>query len=243
MNIDMLTLGHIDGETRLRSDTLVIALDDTGHEEFRDEKFQVFGIGGCAFLVADYKEMIASPWEDLFRRSFPNLQRPVHSSTNLRNLESQQMLEINNFFRDGKFFRLAATVNSAAERNVSADYIEIISTSLLQRVASIAGRVKFRDIAVLVEASDRLDVRLINALSQWNISSNGILQNINIFRAPKTLSIPAIEVADVIVHAAGGYSRKLLQGSKVTPKNFEAIFRPSDSTLVSYINIDRTDPV
>ena len=77
---DALVLDHGEGVLTLGVDTLVVALDDTGHEAFADSNHPVFGLGGCAFLVKDYKRLIEAPWNYMCQRFFPEVERPMHAA-------------------------------------------------------------------------------------------------------------------------------------------------------------------
>ena len=77
---DFLLLQHDDGLTILGSDTFVVAVDDTGHEDFLDPNHRVFGLGGCAFAVRDYQRLIEKPWNYMCDRFFQNQERPLHAS-------------------------------------------------------------------------------------------------------------------------------------------------------------------
>jgi hypothetical protein len=59
---------------------LLIFIDETGHEEFADRKYPVFGLGGCACLAKDYDERLASPWRDLKRKHFGGAETPMHAA-------------------------------------------------------------------------------------------------------------------------------------------------------------------
>jgi hypothetical protein len=102
-----LILEHQNGEEHLSENTFVIALDDTGQEEFKDPNYQVFGLGGCAFLVRDYQRLIEIPWNYMCNRFFPENERPMHA-TNLKpsSLSSEQKGALKHFFEKFEFFAL-----------------------------------------------------------------------------------------------------------------------------------------
>ena len=71
---------HKDGVEYLSEKTLLIVIDDTGQENFKDPNFKVFGLGGCAFLVRDYQRLIEKPWNEMCQRYFPEVKRPMHAA-------------------------------------------------------------------------------------------------------------------------------------------------------------------
>ena len=107
-----LIIEHTEGIETLSESTLVVALDDTGHEEFKDLNHPVFGLGGCAFMVRDYQRLIERPWNFLCEKHFPQIERPIHASENLRKLNKEQLNGINYFLEIFQFFRIATTVSS-----------------------------------------------------------------------------------------------------------------------------------
>ena len=44
---------------------LMFFVDETGHEEFADPKFPIFGMGGCGILAAAIEQNLRAPWQKM----------------------------------------------------------------------------------------------------------------------------------------------------------------------------------
>lgn len=69
----------------LDENTLLFVLDETGHEEFKDPSYEIFGIGGCAFNVKDYQRLIEIPFNFMCKKYFPEVVRPWHTADIIKN--------------------------------------------------------------------------------------------------------------------------------------------------------------
>ena len=67
---DVILIGSPDGDEALGPRCLLIAIDETGHEELADPKYPIFGLGGCLTVVGDYHNQIRGPWSSLKREHF-----------------------------------------------------------------------------------------------------------------------------------------------------------------------------
>jgi hypothetical protein len=160
-----LILDLQNGETRtLAGTTLVVAIDDTGHEEFRDPNYQVFGIGGCAFLVRDYQRLLERPWNYMCEHFFRNVKRPMHAA-DLRRLSSEQLGALKHFFERFEFFRIAVTASVESVKEVDNSFIEIVGASLFQCICEIGKWAVFERLFILFEESDRIEMKVIQSLS------------------------------------------------------------------------------
>lgn len=228
----------------LPDDTLVFALDDTGHESVHKENGACFGIGGCAFLVADYERLIEAPWNYMLQRFFPDTPRLIHSTDHLRNLSTEQLAALSQFFTRFQFFRLAVTVSAKTQNQVDVGYIDIVGAAVLQRVAEIASQATFSRIFIIFEASDRIERQVMQALSGKKLRSGDRGYAIELGLMPKSACTPALEVADVIVHTAGGQTRQRNEcASRGLRKDFVDVFQTVDKRLVSFAEITLVEPV
>jgi len=145
-----LVLEHNEGQIHLGEKTLVVALDDTGHEEFRDPNYKVFGIGGCAFMVRDYQQLVEQPWNYMCQKFFPNQKRPMHAVEIC--FTDEQMGALKYFFENFQFFRLAVTASHNTEKNIDRGFIDIVGACLLGRICEIAKWAEFDRLFILFEA-------------------------------------------------------------------------------------------
>lgn len=67
-----------DGDEVPAPTCLLIAIDETGHEELADPKYPVFGLGGCLTVVREYHDQIRAPWALLKQQHSQGGQVPLH---------------------------------------------------------------------------------------------------------------------------------------------------------------------
>ncbi len=232
-----MILEHDEGLIRLGEKTLVVTLDDTGHEEFIDPNHKVFGLGGCAFMVRDYQRLIEQPWNYMCNRFFPDQKRPMHA-TDIK-CTKEQMEALNHFFANFQFFRLATTASHKTISEIDRDFIDIIGASTIERICEIAKHADFNRIFILFEASDRIEHKILTSLSGKKIRRNNQEIEIEFAVMPKASCTPALEVADFIINTAGAQTRERNKGNKKTRPDFINIFRKIDRRLVSFMEITK----
>ncbi len=228
-------------EKRLPETTLVIALDDTGHEEFKDPKYPVFGIGGCAFLVRDYQRLIERPWNDLCERFLPNKSRPIHAA-DLGRLSAEQENAFEYFFKKFEFFRLAITTSVKSSKEVENNFIELVGNFLWLNICEIGRWAPCERIFIIFEESKRIEMKVLRSLMGQKVKQNGREIKVEYGLIPKAASIPALEIADVIIHTAGVQTRNRIAGAAEVTKRYANIFRSVDERLVSFKEVTRVVP-
>ncbi len=236
-----LILGGENGVLRLGENTLLIAIDDTGHEEFQDPNHKVFGLGGCAVLVKDYPRLIEQPWNYMCDRFFPEEKRPLHA-TDIK-FSTEQIEAVNHFFTNFQFFRIAAVSSHRAVNSTDEDYINILGAALLKGICDVAKWASFDRLVILFESSDRIEDRVLSSLSNKSIKSKvnkDMDIKVELAVVPKSLSMPAMEVADFIIHTVGAQTRNRNNGVKKVRPDFEVIFRNVDKRLTSFMEVTNT---
>lgn len=106
-----LLLKGQDEEVMLPPDCLLVAIDETGHEEFADDRHPVFGLGGCACLCGHYDRVIRRPWRELKESLFGGEGKPLHAAE-LHNPSPDQIAGLRRLFISSTFSRLAALTTS-----------------------------------------------------------------------------------------------------------------------------------
>ena len=215
--------------------TLVVAIDDTGHEEFKDPNHKVFGLGGCAFLVRDYERLIEKPWNYMCSEFFPVIQRPFHAA-DIR-FTQEQIGAVKHFFENFQFFRIAAVASYKTQKEGDVGFIQIIGATLLQKICEIAQWVEFDRLLILFEASDRIENQVLGSLSNKKIRSKSRTIPIELAIIDKSHCMPAMEVADVIIHTVGAQTRIRNENPTKLRPDFEIIFRNVDKRLTSFSEI------
>jgi len=230
-----LLLESQNGSLRLGERTLVVVIDDTGHEEFSDPNYKVFGLGGCAFLVRDYQRLIEKPWNYMCETFFPEENRPLHA-TDIR-FTSEQMGALKHFFEKFQFFRVATTASYKTINEVDRNFLDIVGASLLTCVCEIGKHANFDLLFILFEASDRIESKVLSSWSQKKVRSKGKEIEIELGIIPKSSCMPALEVADFIIHTAGAQTRSRNENNEKVREDFKIIFRNIDSRLSSFMEI------
>lgn len=239
---DVLLLYTDDGSiVQLGSEAFVVVLDDTGHEDFADAHYPVYGLGGCAFRVQDYVRLVEAPWMYMCSEYLPDFDRPLHIADIRHHLTSEQIGALTHFFTRFEFFRVAVTIGQTVENEADTEVVDLVGGAMLQRIADVAQHAEFDRLAVIVEDSQRAGVRCIRSLAGRHFVRGRRTITPELFLVPKGSGLAALEVADLVVHAAGAQTRAYVQGRRDVRRDFEAIFQTVDSYLSSYLMIQRAE--
>jgi hypothetical protein len=88
---------------------LMYFVDETGHEDFANPEFPVFGMGGCAILAAAIEQNLRAPWRSMKDCHFGGADIPLHAS-DLRSPSREQLAALKEFFETQTFGRFAVTL-------------------------------------------------------------------------------------------------------------------------------------
>ena len=164
-----LTLLSRKGPIELASTTLLVAVDDTGHESFA-ATHRVFGLGGCACLVGHYLDLIDAPWRGMKEELFGGEKTALHASA-LNHPTPQQLEGLDFFFTNFPFFRFSVMAADTFKNATEYDLLKITCRALLDRVAVVAGYVNPTDVAIVVENSHRTGKQLVAELGAYRMRS------------------------------------------------------------------------
>jgi uncharacterized protein DUF3800 len=228
-------------EVTLGRQTLTVWLDETGHEDFAQPDFPIFGLGGCALLASDYDSALASPWRAIKKEVFGNPTAPLHA-TDLRSLTREQMERLGRFFNEARFARLAAVTRKDANKPNSVTVMEVLAAMLRRWLEDLSNEVftGVSNVALIFEESQRLNKQILSNFGHWKVKKQGAERIIDIFREEKANTEPGLEIADFIVHTAGSQAR--LDKWPSQRRDFNAIFLPSrlDHRWVKFKQITET---
>lgn len=240
---ETMLLFEADGEqVQLRPTTLLISLDETGSSDLRDPNYPVFGIGGCAILVGQYRYTIGDPWLTLKEKHFGGASKPLHAA-DLRDPSSGQLEALGRFFRERTFFRMAAVLTEQTTINDGVSRLAVVTAALINRIAAILQRVPCSDIMLLFESAYSHGDLVWRTFEDMRLSRSidGVATEIPIrmMHCGKELRLPSLEVADFVVQAAGAAVRGSLVGKPfLARKDFEAVFRTTPPEWAEFIRLD-----
>lgn len=222
----------------LTPDTLVFFIDDTGHEALPCGH-QVYGLGGCGLMASELDRLVREPWREVRRIVNGSPEIPLHASDlNVGELSNDQIGAIASFFTTQPIARVAVTVTSATKLHPDLPTVDLVTKALLNRFADIAKWILFSKLAVIIESSKRADPLVQAALANLRLEVDGAVLPADVYFMPKAVGEPALEVADFIVHTAGGQAKWKLNSRTGFRLDYKSIFHANDERLVSRFDID-----
>lgn len=236
MSDDSYTIEHDSGAVIYPGTTLLVGIDETGHEGFADPKHPVFGLGGCAVLLKHYDELINQPWRYMKERFFYGADVPLHAAE-LRAPTKEQVDALEYFFTKFPFYRFAVMTAPTFQNNIDGPLIQLVCCSPWERIAEIARLAQPTDIVVVVEQSDRIKKDVYGYLAGYEIGHETIRIKPRIFFAQKSAMQPFVEVADFVMHPAGAQVRNRILGRFGVRQDFSAVFHKVDHRLSGYVEL------
>jgi hypothetical protein len=240
-----LTLAPGDGDAPidLEASALLLFVDETGHEEFADPSYPVFGLAGVAVTVTEYENVIAAPWRGMKDRLFHGRETPLHAA-DLKRPTQEQLAALSQFFRDHRFSRFAAVMTRDTKIPKGISPYHLAAVSLLRRIERSTVRYMFSSVALMVESSSRgnpLAEKYLGPYDKVLIREGGTEQAVPIrhFLLPKRLSEPGLELADFVAQASGRHTlAQVTDPNSTFRKDFAAIFHAVPREAVEFISID-----
>ena len=204
---------------------LLFFIDETGHEEYADPTYPLFGMGGCAHLAGYCWRDLDGPWQNLRRIHFPGLgNSPMHASK--QRCSPDQAAALGDFFRNGFFSRFAVMTRASTTRPENVTVLRLVASCLVQQVLAISRYYSLDSLGFVIEDSDRTNAAVAQAFAGVQFKNNqGSIVPTSWNFLPKASREPGLEVADFVLHAAGGQVRHRLQGKQEFRKDYDAVFR------------------
>ena len=218
---------------------LLFFIDETGHEEFKDPRYPIFGMGGCAQLSGLCHRHIDVPWKEMRARHFQEKSDgPLHAAE-LRSPTSDQMTALGKFFREGMFSRLAVVARVDTTKPDTMSMIEAVAITLLNQATRIAAQYLFDSIGFIFEVSDRTEAAVGRAFTRFGFKDE-FDKPIRIYWnfLPKAAQEPGLEVADFVVQAAGGQVRHKYSGLEGFRRDFSAVFQGLPPNMIQFLEIE-----
>lgn len=222
-------------ELVLPENSLVVFVDDTGHEELKGQPF--YGLGGCTVLTRDLEATIRIPWREVRRSVTGSPDTPLHAANFSRNATPDQIEAVASFFRTQPFGRLGAILTGKTVLHEELSRVQAIAKVLKSRIVEIAQWTLFDRVAVIFEASERANRLIQDAFQGFGLEEKGKPIPVECFFMPKKAGEPGLEVADFIMHAVGRQARQNLTERGQFKLDFAAVFHSVDKKLVSFMEI------
>ncbi len=237
-----------DGNTSTFSgNTVLVFIDETGHELLKDKQYPVFGLGGCLCFARDYQKQICEPWKRV-ESTFGKKYLPLHASALPKNkMTDVHFSAINSFFTNNAFARFACLVSDRTINSSDYDFFTVAIADLHERIRTIMSMQQMAcdKVVMLIESSERTKQRITSHFDQYQLKANSVQIPIHHFFMHKKHNEPGIIVADFIVQTAG--STVVSKGKNkiknyTNRRDFKNVFCSVDKKLVSFIEIDSVAP-
>jgi Protein of unknown function (DUF3800) len=217
---------------------LLVYIDETGHELFADQKYPMFGIGGCAILSQTCHRLIDQPWRRLKEEVFGMQDKPLHASQILRTATAEQRRNLLRFFSNGLFSRFAAVIRSDSSIPLSTVPYQIVAGVVYRAISKIAYPYPLDSLALIFEDSERGNRLAHQYFGPMKCELEGKEIPVKKHRMAKGTLEPGLEVADFVVNTAGRHIRHAMKTGRREPNDlFRATFANVSSLLTAYSEI------
>jgi hypothetical protein len=153
-----------------------------------------------------------------------------------------QITALSDFFRSGPFFRLASVVKRSTKLGTDEwTHYQVAGAMLMQLFANVLRQVPATSVSVVFEASQRGDRLAQEFFPLVNITKNGQHLPAQWGSIAKAKMEPGLEVADYVMHAAGGQVTARESGKANWRKDFACVFQEVDDSLSHFAEISKFD--
>ncbi|MGJ0483624.1 MAG: DUF3800 domain-containing protein [Methylomicrobium sp.] len=218
----------------LPKDSLVVFVDETGHELLNDPLQKVFGIGGFAVLAQQLDTIVREPWREIRQLVAGSADAQLHAADIVKPSQ-EQINAISGFFKIQPISRFGVICSVETDIDDALTPFILISEALKLRLLHMMKWQPFQSVEIIFEHSERLAPMIENAFGTFELYEDGKAIPVGFSWMPKSAREPALEIADFLANAVGSEVRHRLAKRPGFAKNFEAFFHPADNRLVSFM--------
>jgi hypothetical protein len=216
------------GHLAIDPQSLLIFVDETGHEFLSDPNYPIFGLGGCAITASAYVEVVAEPWRRWKDEHFEGIDIPFHAAE-LYGMRNNAVEALGEFFRIGRFSRFGAIIKNTTTLDKAIEIYAVIAGAVVKRIEEVARFYTFGSLTFIFEASERANKFAERYFPSYKFrDAKGREFPVSWYFMPKATSEPGLEIADCIIHTAGGQVCSRMNGKQIWRKDFECVFRSID---------------
>lgn len=233
-----------DGRQEFSDRTLLIFIDETGHEGFADPHAPFFGFGGCLCPVSTYEEWLDKPWLRV-EACFPKDMLPLHAAElKPTALSTEQLAALSSFFTGRKFQCFAAVASNQVLNETDEVLYHVMARATFKRILEMTRCIQgidFEQVVMIFEHSERTDQVMGDYFRRYDLQKqDGSKIPINYCTMTKKDDVPSgLIVADFVAHTAGAQTRARINGAKQFRRDFDDIFRSVPKELKSFMEITR----
>jgi hypothetical protein len=226
-------------ELRLPMGSLVVFIDETGHETLAPGH-RVYGLGGCAVLEQHLDPEIRFPWREIRRAIKGDVDAPLHAADITFALPRDKQALIGDFFRARQFMRIAVAATTETQLPDPLKLIEVVAPALMKRIVDVFKWTKAASLSIIFEKNQRTNALIQRHFGPLAISEDGQDIPIGYFFMEKSAGEPGLEVADFIMHAVHGMARARLEGRNGYDRlDFQAAFHAVTERQASFMLIEK----
>ncbi len=237
-------LEHKSGVIEFPDETLLVFIDETGHEEFKDQRAPYFGFGGCMCPAPTYTACVEKPWNDV-QKLFPEEMLPLHAA-DLRpdKMTNEQMSAISKFFSGRNFQCFAAMASNEIMNETEESLFHIMALKTCDLVVELARKIRgpeFQKMIMMFEHSERTDKLMADYFRRYNFrKENGAQVPVHYCTMTKKDQLTAgLMVADFVAHTAGSQVRNGLKDMASCRRDFRDIFVTAGDAKAAFFQITR----
>ncbi len=245
--MNVLRLEHDGGTTEIPSDSVLVFIDDTGHEDLTNLEVPFFGFGGCLCPASHYSDFIDNTWKQV-EAFFPDSMLPLHAADlRPKEMSQEQLSAISDFFKRGNFGRFARVASNKTLNESKDNIYHIVARATHGAIAKImcSLSVEIKRVDMFFERSQRTGARMRDYFSRYDFSIGDIKLPVRRWEMTKSKDlISGLCIADFIAHTAGVSVRSRLEGKRSKENerhDFKVVFMPERSYIADFREITRIE--